>query len=84
MIRKKRGLLFTKDGRTGADIQLSIVFSAWIRSLDAVASLFAEHDIIFRRVDGGIPHAKRKQMLSEFHDPSVRVLLITLGTGAVG
>ncbi|KAI4859476.1 SNF2 family N-terminal domain-containing protein [Hypoxylon rubiginosum] len=62
----------------------SIVFSAWIRSLDAVASLFTEHDITFRRVDGGILHAKRKKMLSEFRDPSVRVLLITLGTGAVG
>ncbi|KAI1777215.1 SNF2 family N-terminal domain-containing protein [Hypoxylon cercidicola] len=62
----------------------SIVFSAWIRSLDAVAGLFTEHDITFRRVDGGLPLAKRKQMLSEFHDPSVRVLLITLGIGAVG
>lgn len=68
----------------GADVQPSIVFSAWIRSLDAVASLFTEHDITFRRVDGGILHAKRKKMLSEFRDPSVRVLLITLGTGAVG
>ncbi|KAI1769275.1 SNF2 family N-terminal domain-containing protein [Hypoxylon sp. FL1150] len=62
----------------------SIVFSAWIRSLNAVTNLFTEYSITFRRVDGEISHAKKKQMLSEFHDPSVRALLITLGTGAVG
>ncbi|KAI1458191.1 SNF2 family N-terminal domain-containing protein [Annulohypoxylon moriforme] len=62
----------------------SIVFSSWIKSLDAVAKLLTEHRITFRRVDGSLPVSQRKQMLSEFQDPSVRVLLMTLGTGAVG
>ncbi|KAI2464721.1 SNF2 family N-terminal domain-containing protein [Annulohypoxylon bovei var. microspora] len=62
----------------------SIVFSSWIRSLDAVARLLSEHGITFRRIDGSLPVAQRKQMLSEFRDPSVRIMLMTLGTGAVG
>ncbi|KAI1410434.1 SNF2 family N-terminal domain-containing protein [Hypoxylon sp. FL1857] len=62
----------------------SIVFSSWIRSLDAVARLFTEHNITFRRIDGSLPVSQRRQILSEFYDPSVKVLLMTLGTGAVG
>ncbi|OTA95555.1 hypothetical protein M434DRAFT_393615 [Hypoxylon sp. CO27-5] len=62
----------------------SIVFSFWIRSLDAVAKLFTEHNITFRRIDGSLPVSQRRQILSEFCDPSVKVLLMTLGTGAVG
>ncbi|KAI2628484.1 SNF2 family N-terminal domain-containing protein [Hypoxylon sp. NC1633] len=62
----------------------SIVFSFWIRSLDSVAKLFTAHAISFRRIDGTLPVAKRKQILSEFNDSPVRVLLMTLGTGAIG
>ncbi|KAI1374362.1 SNF2 family N-terminal domain-containing protein [Hypoxylon crocopeplum] len=62
----------------------SVVFSFWIRSLDAVARLLTAHNINFRQIDGSLPDTQRKQMLSEFLDPSVQVLLMTLGTGAVG
>ncbi|KAI0376440.1 SNF2 family N-terminal domain-containing protein [Hypomontagnella monticulosa] len=62
----------------------SVVFSAWIRSLDAVASLFTKHNITFRRIDGSMPLAQRKKILSEFLEPSIQVLLMTTGTGAVG
>ncbi len=47
--------------------------------------MFEEEGIVFRRVDGNIEPTQRKELLVEFHnDVSVRVLLMTLGTGAVG
>ncbi|KAI0894696.1 SNF2 family N-terminal domain-containing protein [Annulohypoxylon nitens] len=61
-----------------------IVFSSWIKSLDAVARLMTDHNITFRRIDGSLPVSERKQILSEFQNPSIRVLLMTLGTGAIG
>ncbi|KAK7750568.1 hypothetical protein SLS62_007544 [Diatrype stigma] len=63
----------------------SIIFSFWARSLDLVSDLFRKEDISFGRVDGRVPPSQRKQILAEFHnDSSVRVLLMTIGTGAVG
>ena len=63
----------------------SIVFSFWRRSLDLVGQLFKQEGIEFGRVDGDIPPVQRKKVLAQFYDdPSIRVLLMTLGTGAVG
>lgn len=63
----------------------SIVFSFWKRSLDLVEQLFLEQNIVFVRVDGGLSQSQREKALAEFQDSSsIRVLLITLGTGAVG
>lgn len=62
----------------------SVVFSSWIRSLDAVASILTEHNVTFRRIDGSLSVAQRAKILSEFHEPPIRVLLMTIGTGAVG
>ncbi|KAI8631123.1 hypothetical protein F5Y19DRAFT_473522 [Xylariaceae sp. FL1651] len=73
------------------DIQINsqqdknIIFSFWRRSLDLVEKLFREERIIFDRVDGSMHPSQRKKVLVRFHDnPSVRVLLMTIGTGAVG
>ncbi|KAI1354797.1 hypothetical protein F5Y01DRAFT_272743 [Xylaria sp. FL0043] len=63
----------------------SIVFSFWRRSLDLIEKLLNEQGIHFGRVDGTVPPSKRQEMLANFRDnPSVRVLLMTIGTGAVG
>ncbi|KAI0904683.1 hypothetical protein F4823DRAFT_633777 [Ustulina deusta] len=63
----------------------SIIFSFWRRSLDVVEQLFREKDLNFRRVDGNIHPSERKRLITEFQsDTSVRVLLVTIGTGAVG
>ncbi|KAI1387873.1 SNF2 family N-terminal domain-containing protein [Hypoxylon trugodes] len=66
------------------DEEKSVVFSSWIRSLDSVADLLTEHGISHRRIDGSLPTAQRQRMLFEFRNPSVKVLLMTLGTGAAG
>ncbi|KAI3323069.1 hypothetical protein HD806DRAFT_535561 [Xylariaceae sp. AK1471] len=63
----------------------SIIFSFWKRSLDLIGKLFNDERLVFGRVDGDIPSSQRKKVLAKFHDdPSVRVLLMTIGTGAVG
>lgn len=66
-------------------LHASIIFSFWKRSIDLVEKLFNEQDITFGRVDGDVDPSRRQRILAEFHDnPSVRVLLMTIGTGAVG
>jgi SWI/SNF-related matrix-associated actin-dependent regulator of chromatin subfamily A3 len=63
----------------------SIVFSAWKKSLDLVACLFSIKAIPFAIVDGSLPLPERRKALSSFKsDPDIKVLLMTLGTGAVG
>ncbi|KAK3294356.1 SNF2 family N-terminal domain-containing protein [Chaetomium fimeti] len=63
----------------------SIIFSFWRRSLDFVEKLFTEEGIVFGRVDGDVDPPRRRKILRDFHDdPSVKVLLMTIGTGAVG
>ncbi|KAK3377269.1 SNF2 family N-terminal domain-containing protein [Lasiosphaeria ovina] len=63
----------------------SIIFSFWKRSIDLVGKLFNEEGITFGRVDGDVDPPRRQRILAEFHDnPSVRVLLMTIGTGAMG
>ncbi|RYP47846.1 hypothetical protein DL768_006163 [Monosporascus sp. mg162] len=63
----------------------SIIFSFWTRSLNLVGDLFRKEGVIYGRVDGSLLPPQRKKVLTEFHDnPSVRALLMTIGTGAVG
>ncbi|KAL2830493.1 SNF2 family N-terminal domain-containing protein [Aspergillus cavernicola] len=63
----------------------SIIFSSWRRSLDLVGSLFHNNGILFTRVDGTMNTSQRKSALKEFQtDSSIRVLLMTIATGAVG
>jgi SNF2 family DNA or RNA helicase len=65
--------------------QDSIVFSFWKKSLDLVGNLFNANGIQYCRVDGSLSLGKRKAVLSEFQgNLEVRVLIMTLGTGAVG
>ncbi|KAK7190159.1 SNF2 family domain-containing protein [Paraphaeosphaeria sporulosa] len=63
----------------------SIIFSCWTHTLDLIGSALGQLNITFRRIDGECPTAKREKILDEFaHDPSLRVLIMTTGTGAVG
>ncbi|RYP61327.1 hypothetical protein DL771_010166 [Monosporascus sp. 5C6A] len=80
---KLRALL--TDIKEHYDQDKSIIFSFWTRSLNLVGNLFRKEGVIFGRVDGGLLPSQRKKVLAEFHNnPSVRVLLMTIGTGAVG
>ena len=68
-----------------ANRMASIIFSMWRRSLDLVGKLFHEEGIVFGRVDGKMDSSQRKKAITEFQDDtSVRVLLMTIGTGAEG
>ncbi|KAJ6150203.1 helicase [Penicillium samsonianum] len=62
-----------------------IVFSAWKKSLDLAAAMLRDNQIGYTRVDGSISSADRRSALTIFNDDTqVNVLLITVGTGAVG
>ncbi|KAM0544229.1 hypothetical protein ACHAPJ_011918 [Fusarium lateritium] len=63
----------------------SVVFSSWRDTLDTLARMLFANGIEFVQVDGRNPLTGRTELLSEFREsPSVRVLLISINTGAVG
>ncbi|EUC34822.1 hypothetical protein COCCADRAFT_92479 [Bipolaris zeicola 26-R-13] len=62
-----------------------IVFSAWKTTLDIMAGIFDVASVPYFRIHGSIPASRRSKVLDDFEQSTtVRVLLITLGTGAVG
>ncbi|RBR07485.1 hypothetical protein FVER53590_11044 [Fusarium verticillioides] len=63
----------------------SVVFSSWRDTLDILATMLGAEGITFIQVDGRNPLAGRTELLSKFcQDPMIRVLLISINTGAVG
>ncbi|KAF5692044.1 hypothetical protein FDENT_3064 [Fusarium denticulatum] len=63
----------------------SVVFSSWRDTLDILAAILGAEGIAFVQVDGRNPLAGRTDLLSKFcQDPMIRVLLISISTGAVG
>ncbi|KAJ5626592.1 helicase [Penicillium herquei] len=62
-----------------------IVFSGWKRTLDIVTLLLTQCTIRHATIDGSVPSTERLRALSSFNiDPALNVLLMTIGTGAVG
>lgn len=50
-----------------------------------MAELLRQHDITFARVDGSMSFSQRQQAFQSFKTSSdVNILLMTIGTGAVG
>jgi SNF2 family DNA or RNA helicase len=63
----------------------SIVFSVWKRTLNVFASILMDHGIQFVQLDGSLKLSDRHKVLEQFkQDKTTPVLLMTLGTGAVG
>lgn len=63
----------------------SIVFSAWTSTLDILEHLLGESGILFRRIDGSVDASHRAAIIEDFsNDPRIPVILMTIGTGAVG
>ncbi|KAL4936206.1 SNF2 family N-terminal domain-containing protein [Aspergillus oleicola] len=62
----------------------SVVFSSWKRALYIVAALLRQRNITVLQIDGSVPIKKREAILASFENPQNNVLLMTLGTGAVG
>ncbi|KAF2726768.1 hypothetical protein EJ04DRAFT_539274 [Polyplosphaeria fusca] len=78
-------LALCRDIETHKDEGKSVVFSFWKKSLDIAGNLLKAQNIPFLRVDGSLLFSKRKTALTQFQERSdVPVLLMTLGTGAVG
>lgn len=70
-----------------ADIILgtSIVFSSWKTTLDLVAHILAHRGLKFYMIHGSLPLNKRRRILDGFRSAgNAHILLMTLGTGAVG
>ncbi|KAK1758206.1 SNF2 family N-terminal domain-containing protein [Echria macrotheca] len=63
-----------------------IIFSVWKGTLDIVGEMLNAKGVAYSRVDGSVSTmTKRKGILLDFQRrPNLRVLLMTLGTGAVG
>lgn len=74
------------DSLASANISyFSIVFSSWRKTLAIVSELLLSHNIAFSMIDGSLPLPKRQQALRTYEGPNdTNVLLMTLGTGAVG
>ncbi|CAI7672606.1 unnamed protein product [Penicillium manginii] len=65
--------------------QRCIVFSSWRKTLAIISELLTSHDIAFSMIDGSLPLTKRQQALATYEGTNdTNVLLMTLGTGAVG
>lgn len=63
----------------------SIVFSSWKNSLKMVGELLCLYSIRFDSIDGDLKLAQRKKVLEDFRSANgADILLMTLGTGAVG
>uniref|UniRef100_A0A4E9E5Q8 Uncharacterized protein n=1 Tax=Gibberella zeae TaxID=5518 RepID=A0A4E9E5Q8_GIBZA len=63
----------------------SVVFSSWRDTLDILAKILMSEGIPFVQIDGRNPLMGRTELLSRFRqDPTVKVFLISINTGAVG
>lgn len=62
----------------------SIIFSCWTSTLNLVSKYLEQDGIPFLRIDGETPTKRRQKLLDQFDDGTVRVLIMTTGTGAFG
>ena len=64
---------------------ISIIFSFWKKTLHIISMLLSNQNIRFVQLDGSVPLNDRRERLSAFQkDQQTSILLMTLGTGAVG
>ncbi|KAL4886206.1 SNF2 family N-terminal domain-containing protein [Aspergillus karnatakaensis] len=61
-----------------------IVFSFWKRALCILASLLERRNLPALLIDGSISTKRREDIIRTFENPGNNILLMTLGTGAVG
>lgn len=67
------------------DHHFSVVFSCWTKMLDLIGLSLASENMRFTRFDGRLSLKQREVSLSLFReDPDVNILLISIGSGAVG
>lgn len=67
------------------NIERSIVFSCWKKTLDLLELMLENVGIQYVRIDGATPTIERNRIIKQFQeDPETNLLLMTTGTGAVG
>lgn len=63
----------------------SIVFSYWKKTLDLVGDMLRARNLPSYFIHGSVTHSERHQILNNFRSQRGHgILLMTLGTGAVG
>lgn len=63
----------------------SIAFSSWKKTLDLAGQVLSQHGIRSCFIHGSLTLSERLRVLREFQSPlGADILLMTLGTGAVG
>jgi SNF2 family DNA or RNA helicase len=68
-----------------AECTFSLVFSLWTTTLDLLGSALSRRSMQFVRIDGGMTLEQRRDAIMRFErQPDIRIMLLTLGTGAVG
>lgn len=66
-------------------IAFSVVFSCWTKMLDLIGLALDSENMRFTRFDGRLSLQQRKESIDRFRgDPKVNILLISIGSGAVG
>jgi SWI/SNF-related matrix-associated actin-dependent regulator of chromatin subfamily A3 len=61
------------------------VFSSWKKTLKLVGELLEMNGIRYKLIDGSLNLSERLKVLKDFRSPlGANILLMTLGTGAVG
>ena len=64
---------------------ISIIFSAWKKTLNMAGELFKKDGISYGMIEGSLSLNQRLKVLKEFKSPNgPNILLMTLGTGAEG
>lgn len=87
VMSRKRGniVIFNESNDQILNIGFSVVFSCWTKMLDMVGLALVSENIQFSRFDGRLSLQQRKESLDLFrNDLEVNVLLISIGSGAVG
>ncbi|KAL4905013.1 P-loop containing nucleoside triphosphate hydrolase protein [Aspergillus multicolor] len=72
------------DISTQRQTERIIVFSSWTRTLHIVACLLESRGIPVLQINGSVLSRQRDKIIASFEKAQNNVLLMTLGTGAVG
>jgi SWI/SNF-related matrix-associated actin-dependent regulator of chromatin subfamily A3 len=71
--------------RSTANIRSSLIFSSWKTTLNHLAAILEHNGLAYVRIDGDNELEERRVAIERFKlDPDIRVMILTLGTGAVG
>lgn len=63
----------------------SLVFSLWTTTFDLLQPALSARGMQCVRIEGAMSLEQRRVAIEKFEgDPNVRIMLLTLGTGAVG